>query len=204
MTFRKQRLHALAALCVLVALPGLAVADGSDNIAGGSDIPPNRDFAAWTGLSGFRAQSNMSYLTYTGSSIGCSTVATGGRRELFYPFTLPEDNRNQFVRVWGFKDGGTPDLVVSAVRSCMSQTQSQPVRTVLGTTTVIGSPGEFSTFLSFDEEPSPVDCQYWVSLAFGPGSVTCPSSSSLRLTRIRVQSEVFDRIFRSGFHNNVP
>jgi hypothetical protein len=195
------------ALAALLALPASARAgDGAEPIAGSAGVSSNLDFRGYTGLSGFRAGSGMAWLTYDGSSYGCgNSSAGGGRRELFYPFTLPEDSRNQFVRVWGFKAGGTPDVVVSAVRACMSQSQTQPVLTPLDTVTITSSPGEFTTFLGFDDTPAPLDCRYWVSLAFGDANATCTTSAdSLRLTRVRVQTEVFDRILRSGFHSNVP
>jgi hypothetical protein len=195
------------ALAALSPAPAAAAeADRSDAIAGGTSITSNLDFFGFTGLSGFRAGSGLAWLTYAGSSYGCGNAAPGGgRRQLFYPFTLPEENRNQFVRVWGFKAGGTPDVVVSAVRSCMSQAQSVPSTVTLDSVTFPGSPGEFSTFLNLDEEPVPLDCRYWVSLSFGDSSATCTNAAdSLRLTRVRVQSEPFDRIYRSGFHNNTP
>lgn len=198
--------HLLLA-AVMATLPGLLwAADAPQLPAGGAGPAQDLDFIGFTGLSGFRAGSGMAWLTYTGSGFGCANTSPGGgRRELFYPFTLPEDNRNQFIRVWGIKEAGTPDVVVSAVRACMSQTQTVPQLVTLGTTTVVGAPGEFSTFLSFDEEPAPLNCQYWVSLGFGDGSAACGTASNdLRLTRVRVQSELADRIFRSGFHTNVP
>lgn len=204
MTIRIQHLLLAA---VLATLPGLArAADAPQLPAGSAGSANDLDFIGFTGLSGFRAGSGQTWLTYAGSGYGCANINPGGgRRELFFPFTLPEDNRNQFVRVWGVKEDGTSDIVVSAVRACMSQTQTQPVLTTLATTTVVGTPGDFSAFLAFDEEPVPLDCRYWVSLGFGDGSTACgPVASALRLTRVRVQSELADRIFRSGFHTNVP
>jgi hypothetical protein len=201
------RTHHLLLAAVLATAPGLLSATDAPNLPAGGAGPANDlDFVGWTGLSGFRAGAGMAWLTYGGSSYGCAnSTPGGGRRELFFPFTLPEDNRNQFVRVWGFKAGGTPDVVVSVVRACASQTQGVPQLTTLGTTAVDGAPGEFSTFLAFDEDPAPLDCQYWASLSFGDGSATCTAAAdSLRLTRVRVQSELPGRIFRSGFHTNVP
>jgi len=201
------RTHHLLLAAALATLPGLLLADDAPALpTGGAGPEWNLDFVGWTGLSGFRAGPGMAWLSYAGSSYGCANSALGsGRRELFYPFTLPEDNRNQFLRVWGVKNGGTPDVVVSVVRACASQDQAVPQLSTLATTTVTGSPGEFSAFLSFDEVPTPLNCQYWASLGFGDGSTTCTAAAdSLRLTRVRVQSEVADRIFRTGFHTNIP
>lgn len=201
------RIPTLLLAAALATLPGLLRADDTPALpAGGAGPEWNLDFVGWTGLSGFRAGPGMAWLSYAGSSYGCANSALGGgRRELFYPFTLPEDNRNQFLRVWGVKTGGTPDVVVSVVRACASQSQAVPTLSTLASTTVTGSPGEFSVVLAFDETPTPLNCQYWASLGFGDGSTTCTAAAdSLRLTRVRVQSEVADRLFRTGFHTNIP
>lgn len=165
----------------------------------------NHTFVPIIGIAAQPADHTAAFRGGTGS-YACHNLSPGGSRIIRYPFTVPDARTLQFVRLWGFKGASTADTTARVRRTCMSQTQLDPVTVILDTTTVTGSPGPFTAALSLGTEtPSNLDCRYWVEIEFGPSSQACASTAlSLRIERIRVQSLLGDRIFRGSFRPYIP
>ena len=193
-----------SAAVVLAAFAGTHVHADESGSRGSPGIN-NTDFIGWVGMAAepsahtaaFRGGSDNS------SSYNCANTAAGGSRLIRYPFTLPDLREFEFVRIWGQKLASTADLDMRLKRSCtVFLDPDAPVVTTLGTTSLAGAPGYFSSLISVPgtEVPDNALCRYWLEVEFGSTAQACaPNTQSLRIMKVRLQSTVGDRIFRSAF-----
>lgn len=168
----------------------------------------NREFRPIIGMAAQPAAHTAAYRGGNGATgaYNCANTAPGGSRTIRYPFTVPNARALEFVRIWGFKGPDTADTTLRVRKSCMSQDDVDPVTTILDTLTITGQPGQFSALTSLgDDQPSNLDCRYWVELEFGSSATACATTTSnLRIERIRVQSLLEERIFRGTFRLYTP
>lgn len=189
------------------ALFGLSTATGvhaDEADARGAPNQSNNDFVAWIGMAAEPATHTARYRGTNDLAGGysCHNIAAGGNRLIRYPFTLPNLRDFDFVRIWGNKAADTANPTMRLKRSCMLTSQTDPDVTTLGTTSVTGAPGDFSTLINIpgEEIPNNSSCRYWLEVEFGSTGEACASTfDRLVIRNIRLQSRLTDRIFRSAF-----
>lgn len=199
----------LVSSCLAVLLAALsspaALAQDEDAALRAIEGFHNQTFRPIIGMAGQPASDSAAYRSNSGS-YNCGNTAAGGDRVVRYPFTVPNVRNFQFVRIWGTKMADTADTTFRLRRTCMDQDNTVPATVILGTATVTTTDGPFSAVLFGDpDSPLNLNCRYWVEAEFGSSAQPCgPTSTSLRLERIRVQSLLTERIFRGTFRQYTP
>lgn len=200
----KRIFAALALTGAALASAALAEGGGLEAIEGNH----NFEFVPIIGMAAQPASDTAAYRGGTGATGGyiCANIAPGGSRVIRYPFAVPDARLLDFVRIWGFKGADTADTTLRVRRSCMTMSQVDPVTTTLDQVAINGSPGQFSSLAILGgDQPSNLDCRYWVELEFGPSAQACATNTTnLRIERIRVQSRLEERIFRGTFRLYTP
>lgn len=160
-----------------------------------------KEFQSWVGMGGQPGSSQASFRSFDGTSAySCNNLAPGGDRKVRYVFTLPQGELLEFIRVWGRKVAGTPDVTLRVRRSCMSQSQTVPSTVTLATQQVTGNAGEFSQTLAVNDTVDNLNCKYWMDVEFGPDTQACAASfSDLAIYKIRTQNPLPDQIFWDRF-----
>ncbi|MFC0357005.1 hypothetical protein [Pseudofulvimonas gallinarii] len=165
----------------------------------------NMDYVGWVGTAADPSAHTAAYISNfdNSSSYDCANGGPGGSRLIRYPFMLPDLRQIHFVRIWGQKADLTADLDIRLRRSCTNFLHPvPPVMTTIGTTSVAEAPGYFSALIGVDstEMPDNALCRYVVEVEMGSAASACAAyPGALRIMKIRVQSSLTDRIFRSAF-----